>query len=662
MRVMARSSVALFVALLVVASPVVWAQEDDVDESQVLVLTDANYTETLEKHDYVMKLKPEYAGAAKDLESYEPKVVLAKLDADSEKKVASENEIKGYPTIFWFEKGTKIEYPGNRRRADIVRWIKKRTGPPTSDLADVAALDANKPENDAMLVAVLDALEGAEFEAFQEAAKKHEDVTMLTTTSAEVAEALGVAKAKRPVYVVRRAFGESAPEDVSSEGHAAFEGKSLDEQLVSLLKAERLPAYIEFSTETSAAIFGSGVDRQLIVAAGSEALAPGSDLDKLLREASPKLRGRFVVVTARLGADQAKAVVEFFGLAEDPEAAPQVVGFHATETGKYRFPFDELTLDNLLAFAKQVEDGSAPRLLKSAAEPAAHTEEGLTTVVGSTFEKLVLDSEKDVLLEVHAPWCGHCKKLEPIYKKLAKRFETVDSITIAQMDGTGNEHPAAEFRSFPTLLWYPAGKDQKAVPYSGERTVSAFVKFLKKNASKDFKLPKKSKKGKAKKEADADAEEIIQLVALVDVLNALCGIVGGSAFLGFLFWLARLNITYGVLAAAPEVMRGVVGAKLFCKSLRRTEAWLIYKALPTLRKRPDLSVSIPGLFSISYYQFSYVLLILYPFVFIYVFYALLANRRRALRKEAAGGSDARGKGKTKSSAKPPARPRTRKDE
>lgn len=435
-----------------------------------------------------------------------PFSTIAQLDADSEKKVASENEIKGYPTIFWFEKGTKIEYPGNRRRADIVRWIKKRTGPPTSDLADVAALDANKPENDAMLVAVLDSLEGAEFEAFQEAAKKHEDVTMLTTTSAEVAEALGVAKAKRPVYVVRRAFGESAPEDVSSEGHAAFEGKSLDEQLVSLLKAERLPAYIEFSTETSAAIFGSGVDRQLIVAAGSEALAPGSDLDKLLREASPKLRGRFVVVTARLGADQAKAVVEFFGLAEDPEAAPQVVGFHATETGKYRFPFDELTLDNLLAFAKQVEDGSAPRLLKSAAEPAAHTEEGLTTVVGSTFEKLVLDSEKDVLLEVHAPWCGHCKKLEPIYKKLAKRFETVDSITIAQMDGTGNEHPAAEFRSFPTLLWYPAGKDQKAVPYSGERTVSAFVKFLKKNASKDFKLPKKSKKGKAKKEADADAE------------------------------------------------------------------------------------------------------------------------------------------------------------
>lgn len=28
-------------------------------------------------------------------------------------------------------------------------------------------------------------------------------------------------------------------------------------------------------------------------------------------------------------------------------------------------------------------------------------------------------------LQVYAPWCGHCKSLEPIYKKLAKRFAKV---------------------------------------------------------------------------------------------------------------------------------------------------------------------------------------------------------------------------------------------
>jgi thiol-disulfide isomerase/thioredoxin len=34
---------------------------------------------------------------------------------------------------------------------------------------------------------------------------------------------------------------------------------------------------------------------------------------------------------------------------------------------------------------------------------------------------------QDVLLEVYAPWCGHCKALEPVYKKLAKRFAKVNS-------------------------------------------------------------------------------------------------------------------------------------------------------------------------------------------------------------------------------------------
>lgn len=46
--------------------------------------------------------------------------------------------------------------------------------------------------------------------------------------------------------------------------------------------------------------------------------------------------------------------------------------------------------------------------------------------------------------QIYAPWCGHCQSLEPTYNKLAKHLRSVDSLVIAKMDGTTNEHPRAK--------------------------------------------------------------------------------------------------------------------------------------------------------------------------------------------------------------------------
>lgn len=42
-------------------------------------------------------------------------------------------------------------------------------------------------------------------------------------------------------------------------------------------------------------------------------------------------------------------------------------------------------------------------------------------VVGKNFEEIVNDPEKDVLIEFYAPWCGHCKSLEPKYNELGEK-------------------------------------------------------------------------------------------------------------------------------------------------------------------------------------------------------------------------------------------------
>ena len=97
---------------------------------------------------------------------------------------------------------------------------------------------------------------------------------------------------------------------------------------------------------------------------------------------------------------------------------------------------------------------------------------------------------------MYAPWCGHCKKLDPIYKKLAKRFKKVDSVVIAKMDGTENEHPDIDVKGFPTIMFFPAGEEQKPVIFEGgDRSLKALTKFIKQNAAVPYELPKKGEEG-----------------------------------------------------------------------------------------------------------------------------------------------------------------------
>jgi protein disulfide-isomerase A1 len=109
-------------------------------------------------------------------------------------------------------------------------------------------------------------------------------------------------------------------------------------------------------------------------------------------------------------------------------------------------------------FAKGILDGSVKPDFSSQEIPENDVDEGVKVVVGKSFDKIVLDETKDVLLEVYAPWCGHCKALEPAYKRLAARFKDVGSVVVAKMDGTENEHPSLAVEGFPTLLFYPAAK------------------------------------------------------------------------------------------------------------------------------------------------------------------------------------------------------------
>ncbi|MCP3683414.1 MAG: hypothetical protein GY861_12060 [bacterium] len=105
-------------------------------------------------------------------------------------------------------------------------------------------------------------------------------------------------------------------------------------------------------------------------------------------------------------------------------------------------------------------------------------------MVGKNFKDIVLDDTKDVLVEFYAPWCGHCKKLEPIYNEVAEKLQKSNpNIVLAKMDATANEVEEVSIQGFPTIKFWPRGNKSSPMDYSGDRDAKGFMAFFEKHST-----------------------------------------------------------------------------------------------------------------------------------------------------------------------------------
>ncbi|KAJ3144995.1 hypothetical protein HDU89_007607 [Geranomyces variabilis] len=174
------------------------------------------------------------------------------------------------------------------------------------------------------------------------------------------------------------------------------------------------------------------------------------------------------VTIAKVDADSEKDLGKRFGISGFPTLKWFPKGTDAAPED-YKGGRD---LDSLVKFVDE-KAGVKARIVK----PHSH----VTVLTSGSFDDVINDPNTNVLLEVYAPWCGHCKNLAPIYEKVAKTFASESHVVIANLDATASPDIAERYgvTGYPTIKFFPAGGDPKApLDYTGGRAEGDFIEYL----------------------------------------------------------------------------------------------------------------------------------------------------------------------------------------
>lgn len=454
------------------------------NEDGLLVLTDQTFQCAEDTYDFLFVLfVADWCGMCsmtlnylKDelpaLKKEYPNIGFAKIEATFYREYYNKYDANGYPTVLLISKGHKIqEYAGTKTFLAIGQWLNEKTLPSVIPVDSMEMF--NKIKNSPFKLPMV-AYFGYDFNELNDLEKySNENLKRFRFIKIKNQDLMNQLNRKPRQVTLFKTFDEPEVSIYGSDQNPlTYETyKKFFDTYSHLLviSEERSVKDIIFSPEKSGLIFIYEMESSL------PSLSP--IIEEVALQTRDKLQTAYVPVNRT-------SMFRRFDKTINITTLPSVVLANFMHNNSCLLDItDESVIYNansLINYVNSWYEGTVD--LSNCREIPNDLGKPVRNLNEEQFERDVLRSRETVFVKFYAPWCGHCKKFEPEFIKLAKHMESYSmKIKFVEVDATVNKIKGVDIRHYPTLMLYKAGKKHHPIEYKGNRSFGDLVRFLLQN-------------------------------------------------------------------------------------------------------------------------------------------------------------------------------------
>jgi len=457
--------------------------------SVVLQLSQDNFTKTAKTKDLMLvwfyapwckhckQLEPEMEGAAVELEGWG--ITVAKVDGTREKELADQYNVAGWPSIKMFRKGRVFEYNGPREKQNIIDFMKVQNKLPSEEKTHMLGITNNLNRLDATVVGFFNGKSDLYDEYIVAANEMRGSYRFLHTFDEGIAKSFNIPPDSVVVYQPEIYWTE-----YENKTHVLTKKSGTYKEIIQFIRKNSIPLVGQRTKQNMAfkyhekpiivLYYDVNYDHQFLVDT------------QYIRKKIVEIAKHFTESNLRFAIsneDEFEDELKALGL-EDSGADVNVACY--TDKQKFRMePVDDFETSDLATFIEDLRNGKIKPYMKSL--PVPKKQEGVVKkVVAHNYDDEIHKTKKDGVIFFHAPWCGHCKEFDPVYKKVAKKMlKNNENIVFGKMDGTANDIPYMfpPIKGFPAVFFISAYEKYDPILYQGDRSYKSVKDWINRHSS-----------------------------------------------------------------------------------------------------------------------------------------------------------------------------------